>query len=274
MAKVGILSDIHIDINMRAGEDAVTPALCSFIKKNSIDILIIAGDIAEDYELTLGTVDRIEKQTGAVCLFVPGNHDIWTKHHPGESSWDIYNRLMEHEHNLAGKPYEINSRWTVIGDLGWYDYRFGDPSFSFEEFEKMKYGERVWQDSIFAVWNRKTLEMHRFFLEKLKTRLNGLSEDRNVILVTHVLPVKEFTVQNPPPMWKYLNAYLGSPEYGEIAANSPSVRYSVSGHVHYRKKLEKEGTVFLCGCLGYSSEWNSGFDPLKEIEDAAYIIEV
>ena len=271
--KIGILSDIHVTINSFKGNDRVTPSLCSFIKANKLDLFIIAGDIASDYTTTLSTVRTIEQDTGIVCLFVPGNHDIWTEKHPHLTSWDIYHTLQEHSSNLASSPFQVNERWTAIGDLGWYDYRFGNSRYSIEEFNTMRYKDRIWQDSIMAKWDRSTVEMHSFFLDKLEKQLER-NTGKNVILVTHVLPIQEFTVQNPPPMWQYLNAFMGSPDYGKLIEKYPNIRYAVSGHVHYRKQIQKGRTTFICNCLGYKTEWQDTNDPAVEIPRAVTIIEI
>ena len=271
--KIGILSDIHVDINASHGRDTVTPALCSFISNNTLDLFIIAGDIASDYLITLEVITTIEKQTGIPCLFVPGNHDIWTEHHRDMSSWDIYHALQKHPHNLASSPYMINDTWTAVGDIGWYDYRFGSSAYSLQDFDKMRYGDRIWQDSIQAKWDRPTIEMHAFFLKKLENQLKEL-RDKNILLVTHVLPVKEFTVQNPPPLWEYLNAFMGSPDYGNLAGKYPGIKYAVCGHVHYRKEVLQKGTTFICSCLGYTTEWADNNNPAEEISKAVKIIEL
>ena len=271
--KIGILSDIHVDINASGGMDRVTPQLCSFISEQQLDLFITAGDIASNYLLTLKAVEELEKNTGIPCLFVPGNHDIWTEHHPAMTSWDIYRELQKHPHNLASGPYDIDNNYTVVGDLGWYDYRFGSSSCTVHEYDRMQYDGRVWQDSIMARWDRSTLDMHSYFLEKIEKQLSEV-KDKNIILVTHVLPIEEFTVQNPPPLWQYLNAFMGSPEYGKLTEKYPSVKYSISGHVHYRKKQIKHGTTFICSCLGYASEWAGTTDPAVEIPKAVTIIEI
>lgn len=273
MAKIGILSDIHVDINMYRGKDRVTESICSIIRKRNLDIFIIAGDIASDYTLTLSVIKRIEKETEARCIFVPGNHDIWTEHHPELTSWDIYNKLKEHPGNLSAGSFEINKDWAIAGDLGWYDYKFGSSKYSIEDFNLMRYEDRIWQDSIMAKWDRTTIEMHTFFLKNLKEQLDNLG-DKNIILVTHVLPVREFTVQDPPPMWEYLNAFMGSPDYGTLALKYPGVKYSISGHVHYRKQFSKQDTTFICNCLGYSTEWKDTDDPMVEVPKAVVTIEV
>ncbi|MEA1911767.1 MAG: hypothetical protein U9N32_08875, partial [Spirochaetota bacterium] len=162
---------------------------------------------------------------------------------------------------------------VVIGDLGWYDFSFGDKKYSAGDFSLMQYEKRVWQDSIKAVWDRSTLEMHRYFLDKLEKQLIKY-KDRKIIMVTHVLPILDFTVQPPSPMWEYMNAFLGSAEYGELISRYPNVKYSISGHVHYRKRKKIKETEFICNCLGYRSEWYENDDADKEIERSMLTIEI
>lgn len=271
--KIGILSDIHVDINY-SDKDRVTSSIIRYIKEYSLDLMIIAGDVAGDYELTLGSLEKIEEKGKIPCLFVPGNHDIWIEKYPEKTSWEIYDLLKSYSHNLANGPYEPCKDWIVIGDLGWYDFSFGDSSkYSFDDFSRMKYEERVWQDSIKAVWDRSTLDMHRYFVNKLEKQLNQY-KDRKVIIVTHVLPIVGFTVQPPSLMWEYMNAFLGSSEYGELIQGYPNIKYAVSGHVHYRKRKVINGVEFICNCLGYQEEWYKNVDADTEVKRSMITIEI
>lgn len=74
----------------------------------------------------------------------------------------------------------------------------------------------------------------------------------------------DFTVRPPNEMWKYFNAFLGSPEYGQLALEK-DVSLSVCGHVHYRKRVHIGYTEFVCPCLGYVEEWPGPEDPSLEI---------
>ncbi len=270
--KIGVLSDIHIDINY-IDRDEVTPAICSAVKVRSLDMMIIAGDVASDYKLVIESMEDIEKYTGIPCLYIPGNHDIWTENYPDLTSWDIYEKLKGFPRNLTKEPYMFGRDWIVIGDIGWYDFSFGDTGYSFDDFSRMKYGERVWQDSIKAVWGKSTHEMHSYFLHKLENQLKTY-QNKKVIIVTHVLPISDFTVLPPDPMWEYMNAFLGSREYGELILRYPNVKYAISGHVHYRKRKHIQNTEFVCSCLGYRTEWFENDDAGTEVERALMTINI
>jgi putative phosphoesterase len=269
--KIGILSDIHIDLE-HSRPDKVLEGIVAAIKNSDISAMIIAGDVANDYEITLRALDDIQQASGVRCLFVPGNHDIWNENHPDKTAWDIYDALKIFDGNLANGPAELSDDWVVIGDLGWYDYTFGDQRYSVAEFDRMKINDRLWQDKIKAVWGTTTLEIHRHFHDKLEKQLDAC-KGSNIILVTHVLPIMDFTVQPPDSMWQYLNAFLGSRQYGELALNY-SVKYSISGHVHYRKQKMYNNTSFICNCLNYASQWIDNKDPVLEVARAFKTIEI
>jgi putative phosphoesterase len=263
--KIGILSDIHVDLEHRR-PDEVIDALVTVIEEEEVAAVIIAGDVANNYVTTLKTLDKIEHASGARCIFVPGNHDIWNEHHPQKTSWQTYDALRAFSGNLACGPIELAFGWVAVGDLGWYDYSFGDPKYSRKDFDRMQIGDRLWQDKVKAVWGRTTLQMHRYFLEKLEGQL-ACCRGKKIILVTHVLPIADFTVPRPDPLWGYLNAFLGSRSYGELALEY-AVRYSICGHVHYRKEAACNETRFICNCLNYASQWINRNDPLREIRQA------
>ncbi len=274
MIRVGLISDIHVDLNRIKGEDLVTGLLARESARRGLDALLVAGDISSDYRLTLKTLSALEEQSGARVLFVPGNHDIWNEHHPKNKAWDAYDALLEHPGNLARGPLSLCGGWSAAGDLGWYDFSFGDPSFSFQDFELMRHGERTWQDKIKSIWDRGTLEMHRLFMDRAEEGLRkaAASGDR-ILFATHVVQLRDFTVSPAGPMWRYFNAFLGSPEYGEIAQRYGAA-LSVCGHVHYRRRLSRGQTLFVCPCLGYVGEWPAPADPEKEIAETLQVFEL
>ncbi|MDC7225765.1 MAG: metallophosphoesterase [Spirochaetales bacterium] len=273
--RIGILSDIHVDINYyEENVDKITPAVCDAVLNNNIDVFITAGDIASDYEITLDVVRRIERASSRDCLFVSGNHDLWNENHPGMTAMETYGAMAEHPYNLANGPVKLKDGWTAVGDTCWYDYSFGSSElYSFEDFERRSNNERVWQDSIKAVWNRPDAEVNDWFLKRLESSIAAAGND-DLIAVSHMLPIEEFTVPVPDETWDYFNAFLGSRRLGELLMSSGRVKYSICGHVHYRKHVVKNGIDFFCQCLGYRTEWKDNDDPFIEVANSMKIIEI
>jgi hypothetical protein len=288
--RIGVISDLHVDLNEATpGDDRVLKGLLRVLERREIELLVVAGDVANDYRRTLACLRAVEAGTGVRCLFVPGNHDLWNPNGaavrdpdgvppegaplPREwNAWDSYEALKAFSGNLARGPVELPRGWVVIGDTGWYDYRFGDPEYTTEEFNRMRFERRLWWDKVNARWDRPTLAVHEYFLAKLGKQLDA-NPGRKTLLVTHAVGIPEFTVRPPDRMWSYLNAFLGSPRYGELALDH-SVAYAVCGHVHYRRQLRRGDTRFFCCCLGYASEWENPQDPEAELMAALTVIEI
>lgn len=272
--RVGIISDLHVDENEKAGKPVVE-TLLRVIGNSGVDAVLIAGDVSNDYRETLAFFNTIERESGISCYHVPGNHDLWNEAHPHKNAWDIYHELLSFKGNLANGPVELPGGWVLLGDVGWYDYSFGGKEISREEFDKMQFEGRIWQDKIKAIWDRSTLEMHQYFLDKLEAQLKRWQHHK-LILMTHVVPHPAFTVQKPNAMWRYLNAFLGSTAYGSLAQQY-QVEYAVFGHVHYRMTKTIDGTTYACRCLGTYDEWDyfHGKTETKQaVEDAFEVIEL
>lgn len=269
--KIGILSDLHVDINSQREKNLLLD-LCNLIITKRIELMIIPGDISNDYQLTLQILHQLEELTGVNCLFVPGNHDLWNVKHPDKSTWAIYHQLLSFPRNLARAPYQINEDWVVIGDAGWYDYSFGHPEVSLEAFDQMEYKERLWMDKVFIRWDRPIREVHRFFYAKLEKLLKEY-QNKKIIFLTHVVPHVDFTVKYPSELWNYFNGFLGSKEYGQLISTF-SVKYAIFGHVHYRMEKLINQTIFICNSLGYIREWRYAKNSSDELTNALKTINI
>jgi putative phosphoesterase len=273
--RIGVISDLHVDLN-GAGPQTFAAHLSAAAARRGVELLLIPGDLSNRWDLTLRTLQEIQGRTGLQVLFVPGNHDLWNEapQYPFGEAWgarDSHEALKSFPGNLARGPVDLPAGWTVVGATGWYDFGFGHPRFSLQDFERMRIGERLWNDRVNARWGRPTREVHRSFLEELERQLSGL-RGRRLILATHVVPVPEFTVRPPDAAWEYLNAFLGSPEYGRLAIRH-GVEIAVCGHVHYRRRHQAGRTLFLTSCLGYAHEWADPADLAGEVGRSLSVVE-
>jgi putative phosphoesterase len=274
--RIGVISDLHVDLN-GAGPQAFAAHLGAAAGSRGVELLLIPGDLSNRWDLTLRTLEAIQARTGLRVLFVPGNHDLWNEapqqpFGPGWSASDSHEALKAFAGNLARGPVDLPGGWTVAGAAGWYDFAFGHPRYSEQEFERMRFGERLWNDKVNARWDLPTRQVHRRFLQELERQLSGL-RGRRLILMTHVVPLEAFTVRPPDAAWEYLNAFLGSPEYGELAVRQ-GVEIVASGHVHYRREARVGRTRFLTSCLGYSHEWQDPADLAGEVERSLAVVDL
>ena len=268
--KAVILSDIHVDINR---DYPVAKELARFAKEQNAQLVIIAGDVSESQQETLNTLDRVEQDSGARVLFVPGNHDLWGPEEDPDQVARIYEGYCRDAHCLCGRDVVLGDQ-VILGDVGWYDYSFGSGRYSLEEFEEMSLAGRTWQDHFRNAWTRDNLGRNQWMLSRLETRMAAYP-DKELVMVTHMVPIKEFTVPQEMGNWSYFNAFLGSRKLGELFTRYP-VKTAVCGHVHYRKSLQKEGIAWLCRCLNYHTEWRpqDGETVEEQIRNAAEVREL
>lgn len=250
--RIAAISDLHLDINR---DYPVLDRLKEMVEKEGASYLLIAGDIYEDFRMIIREMKALENRSSFKVLYVPGNHDLWS---PDPHAFDvdyIYSAFRDDERCLSGKCV-IDNDVAFIGDVGWYDYSFGNHHrFSSEMFEKMSYMGRTWQDSIKNPWTIDNIRRCDIQLEAISSSLDKAS-GRKIVAVTHMLPIREFTVLDARPEWEYFNAFLGTEKLGRLFEER-KVSYSISGHVHYRKEEKKNGVDYICPCLGYKSEWKS-----------------
>lgn len=276
--KIGMISDLHIDIN----EDyPVLELTAEAAKAQDVDALVIAGDISETPDQTLRAIDKLQGLCSMPVYYVPGNHDMWNKNCPGRSTEEIDRVYREDARCLSGKHILLEKdgqKLALTGDIGWYDYTMASPEYTEEQLNVMTMDGRTWQDKLFNQWtedNRKQMERRLGMLEE---QLEFCGEIP-ILAVTHMLPIKDFCVQETPGglKWGFFNAFLGSTAI-EALYRRHSVKYAVCGHVHFRSQVERNGIRYICPCLGYHTEWplyQLGDDSAEtHIKDALYVLEV
>ncbi|WP_284141193.1 metallophosphoesterase [Virgibacillus sp. LDC-1] len=271
--KIGVISDLHIDKNrvLESSSENILTVLVEKIKESKIDILLIPGDVSNDYRLTLHFLTSLEESTEVKVLFVPGNHDYWSKDNHVTDTWKVYESLKQWDGCIAENPYVLNEEWVVVGNSGWYDHSFGSRKFNNEQFNQMKYNGRTWKDSVYTNWNLDNKAVHEFFYEKLKQDLEAY-KNKNIIMMTHMVTHPNFIVPMPHEVWDYFNAFLGSDSYHRLFEDY-NIQYSIMGHVHFRKTDTSNHTKMICACLGNYAEWES-VSIRKEINEAFYTFNI
>lgn len=288
--RLGILSDIHVDKTQRSNEVEVVRALIDAINAASIEHFLLAGDVSDDYRTTLRVLRDIDRDCDPKIWFVPGNHDLWVPEDFPGNSFDIYQKLLEFEGNLARGAASLGDGVWMVGDTGWYDYSFGSRAFEPQQYELMEYCGRVWFDRDMVRFERTDLELHRWFLSRLSDTLERLPEDSFKVAVTHTVSHPRFSVdvtglelpgcddvvsaEKPPVgIWRYFNAFLGSGDYGELFERN-GVDLAVCGHVHHRETARLGNTRFVCQCLGREDEWPEGGSPREAVASALAVVDL
>ena len=274
--KIGVISDIHID--EQNSEEELLSILSNCINDRNVDVILVAGDISEDYKKSIEFMRKLKNSINAKLYYTAGNHDLWSKHHEEENIDSIINKFNQEEGFVHNKAVELSDDVVLIAGCGWYDYSFASPEFKLDELEEKTYLEKTWQDKLYAKHQIGDIELHDAWNEEFINLIMQYS-NKKVIFMTHMINHPELCVDEEHPkyeMWKYFNAFLGSQELYFIT-KCDNIKVAISGHVHYRKSFEEDNTYYMCRCLGYKSEFDmfGGKNDLKsQIERALEVITI
>ncbi|HIV82281.1 MAG TPA: metallophosphoesterase [Candidatus Salinicoccus merdavium] len=270
--RIGIISDLHIDRYNNSVENIhlYEGALAEEIRNRQIDMLLIAGDISNSYELTMDFIHTISKESGVKIKFVPGNHDLWQSD-MSKSTEEILQRYADQPECLIRRPYILNDEWAIAGHTGWYDYSYASDRFTYERLSRRAYYGGTWQDKENIDWRHSDDIISEKFADEVRKDLESL-EGRKIILVTHVVTNKHFKVPMPHRLFDYYNAFIGTSDFDKIY-DDYDIRYSIMGHVHFRHSLTEGSVTYICPCLGYKREWRTD-DIRTEMGNSMYVIEI
>ncbi|WML39511.1 metallophosphoesterase [Neobacillus sp. OS1-2] len=249
--KLAILSDIHEGLNRKNTKADIMGILKKWITAHLPDVFITNGDIAVGPEKSLALLNQLQNEFPQTkVLFVHGNHDIYH-----ENSNFAYETLLTFPGNLGNGPVELGENWVLIGDGGWYDYTFGLEEYTKEQFSLGQYNDFTWPDKNYAHWPGPDQKETERYLTQLEQWLRNY-HDKNIIMVTHVVPFSHFVLCKGDPSWDFFNAMMGSSHFGELAIKYGVKKY-IFGHVHSRFHEQYKGIEMICNPLGYyPHEWD------------------
>ncbi|HLR19315.1 MAG TPA: metallophosphoesterase [Staphylococcus sp.] len=268
--KIGMISDLHIDRHKMLKPEDFHKTLINVLYQREIEVLLIAGDISNNYKLTQQFIKNLEKQSQIKVLFIPGNHDFWSTD-TGATSAEILDFYMAMDTCLIGKPYEINDEWAIVGNTGWYDYTYANPKFSLERIARRKYYGATWQDKVKIDWPMEDRKLSRIAASQATKDIEKVKH-KKVILMTHIVTHPKFAVPMPHRIFDYFNAFIGTSDFNALYEHY-NIRYSVMGHVHFRNAFEENEVTYICPCLGYQREWRTAHIE-QEINHALYSITI
>lgn len=267
--RIGTISDLHIDRPSDYTETEYAETLTSLAEDQHLDVLLIAGDISNDYRKSYQFVQEMKRRTNKEVLFIPGNHDYWNVDE--KKTHEIHEFFMQQPECLMGHPYIINDDWAIVGNSGWYDYTFASSEYTTERLERRRFKGATWQDKVHVDWGMSDIEVSHKAAEMAEKDLQKV-EDKKIILVTHVVTDPSFRVPMPHRIFNYFNAFIGTSDFQPLFQKY-NIRYSLMGHVHFRGETEKDGIEFACVSLGYFREWRTK-NIYHEMSHALNVIEI
>lgn len=234
---IDIVSDLHIDnwdlsltCKYPCGERNNYPMIQKYNKNK---ILIIAGDISDDYNLSISYLDKISKYYKK-NLFVDGNHEsiieyprLLTKKLMKINLDNIKNNKLIH---LTNKSYIINNT-VFVGVCGWWNYNVGkeyiDDYFkNWIDFNKNE--TQIFHSNVHI----KSLIEYYYLVEELNKFQNNINID-NIVIVTHTLPHRRYCKELVPNGKEKSFSDLLNTNFETInKKNYSKITHWIFGHIH------------------------------------------
>jgi hypothetical protein len=219
------------------------------------DVLLVAGDIADDLRIIDWTLRRLSSQFGQV-FYVPGNHELWVR--DGEyDSVEKFRQVLRlcDEIGIHTRPGRAGKNWIV-------------PLFSWYESDYDRQGEgdvsslEGWADFYFCKWPVGVESVSEYFLNLNESRIKEY--DGPVITLSHFLPRRELLPSVERLSFKGLPLVAGAPALDRQIRALNAVTH-VFGHSHIDFDHVIEGVRYIHHAFDYPREKGWSKDALKQI---------
>ncbi|WIG71105.1 metallophosphoesterase (plasmid) [Photobacterium damselae] len=244
--KVYAVSDLHVD-----HKDNLRWLLSLTPDDYENDILLVAGDIADDLELLKESFNHLSYCFRYV-FYVPGNHDLWVVRSPVSNSLEKFHHVLELA-RLCG----IHTSTKIVGDYciiplhSWYDYSFGEPCNKLKE---------LWSDFSACKWpagyDERSISKFFHSINEPQISFANKVDGKTIITMSHFVPSIKILPDYIPRKYDFLWPVLGAEELQkQISRIKPEIH--VYGHSHVNNRVSCDGTVYINRPLGYPSEGKS-----------------
>mmetsp|Transcript_9707 Transcript_9707/g.16966 ORF Transcript_9707/g.16966 Transcript_9707/m.16966 type:complete len:490 (+) Transcript_9707:70-1539(+) len=247
------------------------------------DVLIVAGDIADDLDVFRKTLRSLRSKF-AFVFFVAGNHDLWVRKQKGTDSFQKLQQLDEicKEEGVETRPrfFKISSRdiiW-IVPLLSWHCQNFDSEMDGWwKHTPKRKKKKRLSSDYLFCKWptpfdqaddsvashvdvmnDKRVLEYSSNGRARLKRLFNGAREAGHVVIsFSHFLPRIELLPRKRYLARPTLAKVVGSPYLGRrLQQLRPDVH--VFGHSHFSWDQKLDGIRYISPAMGMRRDRASG----------------
>jgi Icc-related predicted phosphoesterase len=245
------------DIHLVFVRGAALRAFCESLSQIPADAIAITGDISDGTRLERH-LSLIAESVQKPIFLLLGNHDRY--HISFADAEEQVRRVVEiypHVRRLTGKELiELNAHSALIGVDGWADGESGSGSASPIILNDTILIDDLATLSRAAAW-KKIAELCCAFAKTIKPTLDAaMSSYREVILLTHVPPLREATwheggISAPDFLPHFCNARLGEVIREACARHSRSKLTVLCGHTHSEGVYQEANLTVLTAGAEY-----------------------
>ena len=234
-------------------------AFCESLAQTSADAIAITGDISDGRRLERH-LSLIAGSVQKPIFVLLGNHDRY--HNSFADAEEQVRRVVEihpHVHRLTGSEIiELNAHIALVGVDGWADGQSGSGPASPIVLSDTVLIDDLATLSRAAAW-KKIAGLSCAFAETIKPTLSAaMSSFREVILLTHVPPLREATwhegsMSAPDFLPHFCNARLGEVIREACARYRESKLTVLCGHTHSEGVHQEANLTVLTAGAAYGS---------------------
>ena len=269
-----IVSDLHIDqwdssLNIKNPCGEVSDVVFEFQKTRN-RILVVAGDISDDIDLSINYLNEISANYERV-LFVDGNHEHVTKYPNLLTTKEINEKIQKLDNSkivyLPQTHYKLG-KTIFIGFSGWWDYdnkseKSIKNALNYFEGWINELGDSI-ENSRKFIDNviDKSFEQHKLLIEQL-SYYEDCEEIDNVVIVTHTVPLEDFALESNGN--KETSCQLQSFSKNLVDGRYKKLTKWIFGHTHNQFDKIINGVHFVAHPRGRPEDFNRESYELKKI---------
>ena len=257
--KIDIISDLHID-HWDNGYLSKNPSCKTLHKPFTPDnvegsILVVAGDVSDDFEMSIGYLNGLAKDYDKV-LFIDGNHEH-TENYPFIKSRNGINNIIaeiaDDKLIYLGSNTHVIDGTAFIGINGWWDYRKMNKNV-IENCKKNYF--KKWMPHLLGknserfIQNLGIISITQSYELRNKILVCDQDEEiKQIIIVTHSVPLPKFCTESV--IDTELNTY-----FENLVDLSPKIKYWIFGHTHKKCSEEINGVRFISNPRGRPDDYH------------------
>lgn len=244
------ISDLHTDFRENW---QLVEQISSSLYHN--DILIVAGDIADNLEIIKRTLSLLRSKF-KMLFYMPGNHELWVRNEEYDSIEKLFRILrLCHSLEVQTMPAKVNNLW-IVPLFSWYDSEF-DSGPADKELDG-------WADFHLCKWPEGIHQVYQYFIELNKPNIRPYEGD--VISFSHFLPRLELLPKKENLRFKSLGKVAGC-DLLEDQIRELQSSIHVFGHSHINRDCVIDGIRYIQNALSYPKERLTANLFLKEVWD-------